>query len=123
MKAILFCFSLLLTSFFTSANQPPLEAYGALPNKSMMVMSLSGERIAYRTTSAENDYMVVYSLTDNKLVSAVDVSEVKPTSLYFISETKLILVVEENCKLWGYKGRHDYSAAFVYNTEDKKYFS
>ena len=122
MKAILFCFSLLLTSFFTSANQPPLEAYGALPNKSMMVISPSGDRIAYRTTSAENDYMVVYSLTDNKLVSAVDVSEVKPTSLYFISETKLILVVEENRKLWGYKGRHDYSAAFVYNTEDKKIF-
>ena len=123
MKVIFFCFSLLFSSFITIATQqPPLEAYGALPNKSMMVISPSGDRIAYRTTSAENDYMVVYSLTDNKLVSAVDVSEVKPTSLYFISETKLVLVVEENRKLWGYKGRHDYSAAFVYNTEDKKIF-
>jgi len=119
---LLICCAFLQTAAFAQNTLPPIEAYGSLPNQSMVVISPSGNRIAYRSTSADKDFMIVYDLVENKLVSAVSVENVKPTSVYFISETKLIFVVESNVRLYGYRGRHDYSAAFVYSTEDKKVF-
>jgi len=113
--------TILTFSEFSSADEPlPLEVYGALPEVSMMVISPSGERIAYRQTEQGKDYMVVYNLADKKLLGAIDLSNIKPNDVYFIDEKRLILVVKRNTRLWGYRGRHEVSSAYSYNLNKGK---
>ncbi|TAP40678.1 S9 family peptidase [Alteromonas sp. KUL49] len=104
-----------------AAPQPlPLEYFGAIPTTSMVEISPSGNRIAYRTTSADKDYFVVFDLHENKMVNAIDVSTVKPSFAYFISDDQLVFVAEETRRIRGFRGRHDISAAFHYNIETQK---
>lgn len=113
----------LLLSFseFVSADEVlPIEAFGALPEVSMMVISPSGEKVAYRRTEYGKDLMMIYNLVNNKLLRAVDMSNVKPSRMYFIDEQRLILVVTRNHRLFGYRGRHDISSAYSYNVKNDK---
>lgn len=106
---------------FSAANEAlPIEVYGALPDVSMMVISPSGEKIAYRRTEQDKDYMMIYNLADNKLLGAVDLSNIKPSNLYFIDEKRLIIVVKRDTRLWGYRGRHEVSSAYSYDLEKNK---
>ncbi|QBY03979.1 S9 family peptidase [Thalassotalea sp. HSM 43] len=95
----------------------PIEAFGSLPKTSMMRVSPSGDRIAYRVADAsvDKDFYMVYDLKQKKSVAAIDLSAIRPSTAYFVDDDHLILVAEENAKLWGYRGRHDVSAAFSYN--------
>lgn len=114
-------FFILSISGFSSANETlPIEVYGALPEVSMMVISPSGEKIAYRQTEQEKDYIVIYNLADKKLLGAVDLSNIKPSTVYFIDEKRLIIVVNRNTRLWGYRGRHEVSSAYSYDLEKNK---
>ncbi|MDN3653314.1 S9 family peptidase [Thalassotalea ponticola] len=99
----------------------PLDVFGELERTSMMRIAPSGDRIAYRVTdgSAGKDFYMVYDLKQKKSIAAVDLSEIRPTNAYFIDDQRLILVVSDNAKLLGYRGRHDVSVAFSYNISDK----
>ncbi len=104
-----------------AAPQPlPLEYFGALPTTSMVEISPSGNLIAYRTTSSDKDYVVVFDLIENKMVNAIDVSTVKPSYAYFISEDQLVFVAEETRRIRGFRGRYDISAAYLYNVESQE---
>ncbi|OUS30745.1 hypothetical protein A9Q98_04365 [Thalassotalea sp. 42_200_T64] len=105
---------------FAQRQQVPVEAYGKLPNKSMMVISPNAERMAYRDTSNNRDLMIIIDLKSGSLLAAVDVSSVKPDNVYFIDDERLVFVASKNKHIWGYRGRHDISAAFAYNLTTKK---
>jgi len=100
--------------------QIPLEAYGKLPSKSMVVISPNAQRMAYRDTANNKDIMVVTNLLDGSLLAAIDLSEVKPKSAYFIDDDKLIFTVTENIGVIGFLGTADFSVAYVYNITSKK---
>lgn len=112
-------FSLSL-AFIAQASSVSVEAYGKLPSKSMMVMSPSGERLAYRDTSKGRDMAVVMNMADRSLVGGLDISSVKPTSMYFIDEDRLIFVTSEHMKIRGFRGKHNVSVAMAYNLKTKK---
>ncbi len=99
----------------SQSQQPPLEAYGKLASKSMMVISPNAQRMAYRDTSKNRDLMIVIDLKTKSPITAIDVSAVNPTNAYFIDNERLILVASDNLRLWGFKGRHDVSAAYAFN--------
>ena len=113
-RFILLFVTLSISKFSAADAALPIEVYGALPDVSMMVISPSGEKIAYRRTDQDNDYMMIYNLVDKKLLGAVDLSNIKPSYLYFIDEKRLIIVVNRNTRLWGYRGRHEVSSAYSY---------
>jgi len=116
-------FSVLLnltTAIYVHAAPVGVEAYGKLPSKSMLVISPNGKRLAYRDTTDGRDMAVVINLVDFSLVSALDISAVKPNSMYFIDEERLIFVASEYKKIQGFKGRHNVSAAMAYNLTSKK---
>jgi len=118
-----FIFLIILLAFvkLSSADDLlPIEVYGDLPKVSMMVISPSGNKIAYRQTQQGKDYIMVYSLADEKLLGSIDVSKIKPSNLYFIDEQRLILVVKRSSRLWGYIGRHEVSSAYSYNIAKNK---
>ncbi|GAA6172504.1 S9 family peptidase [Colwellia sp. KU-HH00111] len=119
-RFIILFLSLSITALSSANETLPIEIYGALPEVSMMVISPSGEKIAYRRTEQEKDYMVIYNLADNKLLGAMDLSNIKPSDVYFIDEKKLIIVVKRNNRLWGYRGRHEISSAYAYDLEKNK---
>ncbi|SET39012.1 alpha/beta hydrolase family protein [Thalassotalea agarivorans] len=116
---------LCLLSFATSAQQAKTltaEDYGKLPDISMVTLSPSGDRVAYRQVSKNGDHIVVLDLTTNKLLSAINAAEVKPNYAYFVNENQLVMVVSNTTKLWGYRGRHEISSAWSYNLETNKLF-
>ncbi len=114
---LLFNFSAINT---VQASTIPVEAYGKLPSKSMFTISPSGDRLAYRDTSANLDMAVVISLKEGSLLAAVDISAVKPTNMYFVDEERLIFVASETRRIRGFYGKHEVSAAFAYNLQTKK---
>ncbi|WP_016956530.1 alpha/beta hydrolase family protein [Catenovulum agarivorans] len=102
----------------TSLSDP--EIYGALESVSLVRISPSGERIAYRTTDGDRDIIVVMDLKSNKVVGAINAEEVNPKYLYFVSEDKLILVASSYKVLPGFIGKHHVSTAFVFDVAEKE---
>ena len=98
----------------------PLEVFGALPSTSKMVVSPSGQRIGYRVTDDERDMFVVYDLTQKKILGGVSISDIRPDDVYFVNEDSVIMVATENKRIYGFKGRHDISAAFSYSISENK---
>lgn len=75
--------------------------------------------VAYRRTiSDEKDYIVVYSLKEDKSISTVDVKNIDPQSHYFISNDYLILTASRHSK--GYKHDWDISTAFSLDFKNNK---
>jgi dipeptidyl aminopeptidase/acylaminoacyl peptidase len=119
-RFILFIALLVFTEIVSADEILPIDVYGDLPEVSMMVISPSGEKIAYRQTQQGKDYISVYNLADEKVLGSIDVSQIKPSYVYFIDEQRLILVVKRSSRLWGYRGRHEVSSAYSYNLANNK---
>ncbi|MGH8166734.1 MAG: S9 family peptidase, partial [Woeseiaceae bacterium] len=64
--------------------EPTLDHYGALPAVQMMSVSPEGTMVAFRRHSAEQDLVLVFSLTESKLLAGLDVSQIRPARLYFL---------------------------------------
>lgn len=107
---LLFCFTLLSNICMAS---PSIEAVGSLPATSQMVLSPDGKTIAFRRFEGKKDTLVIYSLDKKKLIRVVDISRVVPDSLFFISNSQLIIRVSEHKKLPGFKGTHDVRSAYL----------
>lgn len=110
----------LLSGSFTAQARPTLEDYGALPAVQMMSVSPDGSMVAFRRHSAERDLVVVYSLAEGKVVTGIDVSEIRPNRLYFLDHSRVILVASEERRVWGYRGSHHISTAFALNVENNE---
>jgi dipeptidyl aminopeptidase/acylaminoacyl peptidase len=122
MRTLPLLFILLITSPYLLAKSPrvSLEAYGKLPNTSMVVISPSAKRMAYRDTSGDRDIMMVINLEKSTVLASLDISDVKYNSAYFIDDETLIFVVSNNTRIGGYRGRHDVSTAYAYNLKSKE---
>lgn len=126
MKYLAAVWALLLTTLittqpaFANVTKLPVEVFASLPEKSLMTISPSGNRIAFRSAQNGRDLIAVLDRTTGQYVAIADASQVDPRSLYFISEDKVILRTEKNVRIGGYRGRHNMSAAYVYNLETKE---
>lgn len=101
----------LLTGVSALAN-PTLESYGALPTVQMMSVSPDGTMVAFRRRSGEGDIVVVYSLREGKVITGLDVAEIRPTGLYFLDHSRIVLVASDEKRLFGYRGKHRISTGF-----------
>ena len=101
--------------------QPPLEAYGKLPSVSQMVVSPNGERIAYRNTDSDDeDYIVVYSLKEQKQLSAIKVAAIDPQFIRFSGNKHLLLTVTEHVEWRGFSTSFDAGTTYVYDIQKNK---
>lgn len=100
---------------------PSLETYGRLEQVSNVAISPSGEMIAYRRTeSDEKDILVVYSLKDNKQVTAVSLKEIKPRGHYFLNDKYLILKGAWHVDWMFYRDDFDIGTSFSLNIKTGK---
>jgi len=109
-----------LLTHSVSAAKLTYADYAKLPEKSMVVISPSATKLAYRETKDGRDYLFVIDLASGSLIRALSIEEVNPDNLYFIDDSRLILVVSKNSQLFGFRGRYDVSVAFSFNLLDGK---
>lgn len=110
---------ILLAPIFCQARSldVPVEAYGELPAKSLMAISPSATRMAYRDTSSSRDLVVVVDLKTGKLVRAGSIDGINPNDIYFVSDNIVVLIATKNVRIGGYRGRYDASWAYSFNLE------
>lgn len=114
-------FLLIIAICPTLASEPlPVKAYAALPKLSMLEISPSGKRYAYRMTDDQRDIMVIQEIGNNEAIGVIDISQIKPTRSYYVDDDTLIMVVSYNKTLMNYVGSLGISAAYAYNIEKKR---
>lgn len=109
-----------LVSASNAADLLPLEAYGELPAISIMSLSPSGSRIAYRRVTETTDDVFVQELATGKLISGIDVSKVNPRALFFANEDRVILLASETTTTRFSPKAFDNSAAFVLRVDSNR---
>lgn len=110
--------SCLLLSTSVSYGALDLEMYGKLEQVSDVSISPNGELIAYRRTeSDDDDYIIVFSLKENKMISLLDVKKIDPQGHYFADNNFIILIGSNHMNFKGYKHEFDASIAFSFNIE------
>ena len=116
---LVFLINIVLTSLVSATPKlADFTEYAQLPTIANMTISPSGERLAYRKTTDVQDLIVIYSVAQHKLVSAITLTETnRPRKLYFINENELILVVSNFERLAGYVNQTTVSNAYVFNIE------
>nr|WP_010130197.1 prolyl oligopeptidase family serine peptidase [Microbulbifer agarilyticus] len=115
------CFGLIVAITFSfqaygKASELTAKDYGALPKVSMLAVSPSGEKIAFRMTDETGaDFAVVMSLTEGKRLGAVNLSATTPDTIYFANENELILQASDVRRLFGFRGKLDLSTAYAFD--------
>lgn len=97
------------------ADELPLEAYGKLPTISMMALSATGTRIAYRRTEDESDVIAVQDLRDGSFLASLDVSTTNPRGIQFIGDEYVILLASEPVRFFNLRRQHDIRGAYVFD--------
>jgi len=107
-------FILLLTASLLPAAyaEPTVEEYGALPAIRNMAVSPNGELVAYRTVISTEDVIRVVSLRENRVITAIDVSSVRPRDIFFVNNEQVMLRVPGSIIVEGRRGGFDVTNAF-----------
>jgi dipeptidyl aminopeptidase/acylaminoacyl peptidase len=123
MKFLLLFFGLVSLLFINlvSASQLTYADYAKLPEKSMVVVSPSGKKMAYRLITDGRQMLVVIDTVNRNIIRAISIEEVNPDNVYFIDDNRIILVISKNSRLFGFRGRHDVSVAYAFNIETDKF--
>lgn len=110
--------SLLLGSVVAQAQhpQPPLEAYGALPQIGSAEISPDGTKIAM-IANFENGTRVLVSEVGGGVIQQIGVDEMKTRGLEFFDNDHVILRVSETTTTIGFRGEYEYSGAYAINIE------
>lgn len=110
--ALLFGAVLFMAVAHYSQALPSIEEYGKLSSISMMEISPSGNRIAFRKTEGGRELLLVYSREEHKVIRWVDVGELDSHELYFLNENTIVIVVSDYLRIRGYRGAHNISTAY-----------
>ena len=111
-----------LINISVNATKLTYADYAELPEKSMVVVSPSGKKMAYRLISDGRQMLVVVDTVNGGIIRAISIEEVNPNNIYFIDDNRLIIVVSKNKRIYGYRGRHDISVAYSFNLKTDKNF-
>ncbi|WP_159084280.1 prolyl oligopeptidase family serine peptidase [Saccharobesus litoralis] len=122
-RNFLLCLFILLgvcQSCFAALKIPDLASYAALPENTLVRLSPNGKQIAFRYYNGERDMLIVQDLQTGDMVAGADLQNIDVENIYFLDETRLIMVAGSEQKLAGYRGRHQVSKAFIFNLTNKK---
>lgn len=100
---------------YPALSAPTIEDYAALPAVSMMAISPSGDRLAFRRISDDVDALVVLSLATGEVLNGVELGNIKPQGVYFLTDDSLILETSEHRRMPGYRDSFEVSTAFVFS--------
>jgi dipeptidyl aminopeptidase/acylaminoacyl peptidase len=119
-RTVLNALFILLAATPVSA-QPTLADYGALPTIQMMSVSPDGTTVAFRNHNPKRDVVLVYSLNEKKVLTGLDVTSIRPSQLYFLDHSRVIMVASADRFMRGYRGHHRLSSAFSLDVGSGEY--
>ncbi len=105
-----------LASIAAHSEPPPLEAYAAPPAVSLMTLSPSGKRVAYRMTAGDRDQVEVLDLATREILGSVGVDTYLPENLLLVNDEDLIAATRSSEQIYGKRGPFYAGAAFLYRT-------
>ena len=94
--------------------QPPIEAYGELPEIRYAALSDSGKKIAMAMNRDGESLIALYTEGEG-FSGAISTENIAVRGLDFVGEDYVIINASETTRISGFRGRHDYSAAFAMN--------
>lgn len=104
-----------LQTSYPAFSAPTIEDYAALPAVSMMAISPSGDRLAFRRISDDLDALVVLSLSTGETLNGIELGNIKPQGMYFLTDDRLVLQTSEHRRMPGYRDSFEVSTAFVFS--------
>lgn len=87
----------------------------------MMTISPDGATLAWRKTQPGGDAIIIFSTAQKRPLGGVTIDDsINPSRLFWATPDKLILVASEHTRIAGFRGKHDVSAAWVYDLASGK---
>lgn len=117
-KAVAMLLSILYGAGAAAQELLPIEAYGTLPEISLMAISPSGKFAAMRSASAEADAVAIQDLSTGEYLTAADVTRVNPRHLSFVNDKHLMLITSGRHRSIAVRGSYERSTAFDFNIEE-----
>ncbi len=112
--------SFILLLSFNSFASLKAESYGLLPTIRSMSISPDGKHVAYIQRVENKNYFVIYNIEKSKVVGGADAGKMKPRSIYFATNNKVILVASKTQSKLYFRGKWEHSWAVVYDINKKK---
>ena len=115
LRALAFAAAILIAPLAWAQSPPPLEAYGAMPTVDLMVISPSGNRIAYRMTTNDQDVIVVADLQTKQIKNGLTVGDIAVRQLRLIDDDTLIINAGRTARTIGFLGQYDFTTALRFD--------
>jgi pimeloyl-ACP methyl ester carboxylesterase len=112
-----FLFLFCVLPAFADYPEPPLEAYGALPNVSSAELSPDGTKLATISNRDGGTYLLVIDVETGELIKGAAIGEIKARDVSFYDDSYVILRVSNTIKTYGFRGEYEYGGAFAMNIE------
>jgi len=115
-------FIIYLSSLFAVAENklPSLDVYANNHEISLMTISPDGTRIAYKTIKNDREILIVKDIATGKTLGGVALDGMNAQETYFIDDFRVIMRAFEYKKVIGFRGRSNWSAAFIYDLRSKE---
>lgn len=104
-------------SWSASAN-PPIEAYGKLPEVSQLALSADGSHIAYFLQNDDEEILTISELGKG-VVSAGKIGNVKGGYISFVGNDYVVLTASRTTR-WGSRRNYEYSGAISIRVSDNR---
>ena len=97
--------------------QPPLEAYGALPQISDAELSPDGTKVAAIANVPSGARMIVFNIETGGIGDAIGIEKIKARNVEFFDNQHVILKASETRSTFGFVGEYENHAAFAINMQ------
>lgn len=112
--------ALLCCALPTASAKPPLEAFGDLPRVRNVVLSPSGNQIAYISRIEGQDLIALFDPETGQSRPLGAVGDLRARDVQFASDKYLIVVVSQYARSFRFRGAWEQSAAFSVDVETGK---
>lgn len=120
MPKILLTLPLLFTLWATCWASPTLDDYGSLPTVSMLSVSPDGNTVAFRRVQDGRDILNVISLSEKKALPGLDLGEIQPKSIRFLSNNSIFLQASTFGRVSGFRGKFETSTGFAFDIKNNR---
>jgi dipeptidyl aminopeptidase/acylaminoacyl peptidase len=111
----------LLASLGSAAAKPPLEAFGDVPGIRAMELSPDGKRVAYIQRTNGVDTLVIHEFETQQGRGLAKVTDIRARDVHFVGNDYVVLIASTDTRISGFRGRHEFSAAFAFNLKTGKF--
>ncbi|MCH9696018.1 MAG: prolyl oligopeptidase family serine peptidase [Gammaproteobacteria bacterium] len=119
-RSVVFAFVLCAVSIARAEELPPLEAYAALPETSMMEISPDGTRVAMRVTSPDRDVILAMDLATNDVIAGANAGVMKPRNIRFPNNDILLLMAGKRVNPLAVKSAYEHNQAYSLTLSEQK---